>query len=89
MLNYILEYNVRDCRSMVPYLMKQPDAVVTGQLPFAKAFDLLTKNGVEVRQSDEFEGYPLTSDDIYFFAGKVLDEPAEPKPKTRRKTTKG
>ena len=88
MINYILDYNVRDCRSMVPYLMKQPDAVVTGQLPFAKAFDLLTHGGAEVRQSDEFEGYPLTSDGVYFFAGKVLDAPAEPKPKTRRKSTK-
>ena len=84
MLNYIFDFKIENDQKFVPYLMQQANGVVGGKMTFKQAMHVLTLSGKEIRSSDAHEGYPITSDDIYFFAGKTIEEAIAQK-KSRRK----
>lgn len=72
MINYVLTV---DERGNVPYIMKQPDCAVASRMPKAKAQGILATGKPHV--SDVFGGYPITSDDIYFFQGEYEEDENE------------
>ena len=63
-VDYMLQYRWGE-GDMIRYLMKQNGANVTGKMPYRDAMNIL-KQG-EVYVTDEFEGYPLTADGVYYF----------------------
>ena len=74
MVNWILK---RNDDGTVDYLMKQKGCNYAGKTKFESALRMLRQGG-EVRGSEEFPMYPLTSDGVYFFAGEFDDqEPPE------------
>lgn len=83
--NFTLKIIQHNGEAMVPYLMKQPTANVAGLMPPDKARILLAK-GIPHKGRED---YPITSDDVYFFAGCISDEetaePTKPSRKTRRR----
>ena len=67
MLNYILKVNAN---RTVNYLYRNDDEhPVADKMEHEKALAFLQRGDIHV--SDEYEGYPLTSDDKYFFAGEA------------------
>ena len=82
MLNFILNRN--PVTRSVSYIMKQPNANVKAEMPMENALKMLQNKNVHA--SDLFDGYPVTSDDVYFFDGDV-EKPVEEhkKPKKRIK----
>lgn len=58
---------VNEATGKVRYLMKQNGANVTGETSVQSAMWML-KHG-KVKRSEEFEGFPLTADGVYFFEG--------------------
>ena len=65
MAEYTLKVN--EATGKVRYLMKQNGANVTGETSVQSAMWMLKRG--EVERTDEFEGYPLTADGVYFFEG--------------------
>lgn len=63
-VDYMLQYRWGG-GDMIRYLMKQKGANVTGKMPYRDAMNIL-KQG-EAYVTDEFEGYPLTADGVYYF----------------------
>lgn len=72
MLNYIFDFEDIDGKKFVPYLMKQEGGNVLNKMPFGKAMGILAQSGQEVRATDTYPGYPITSDGVFFFAGKTV-----------------
>ena len=58
---------VNEATGKVRYLMKQNGANVTGETSVQSAMWMLKRG--EVKRTDEFEGFPLTADGVYFFEG--------------------
>ena len=70
MLNYILKI---DEHGEVRYLMKQTNCAVAGKMPFDSAMHIL-KSGGKIRASEIYEGFPITSDNKYFFEGEYEED---------------
>lgn len=51
----------------VRYMMENGGYPVRAEMPFGNALALLKKG--EVKISERFQGFPLTADDVFFFAG--------------------
>ena len=60
-----VEYLLKDYPGGVPYIMKQGRDAVKGAMPFDVAKGIM--DGGTPRISNEFEGYPITADGVYFF----------------------
>lgn len=72
MSSIILNQVIVGERPMVRYLMKQKGGNVTGCTTLESATWMLTNDrSKNPRMSEEFPGYPLTADGVYFFDGKV------------------
>lgn len=71
MTNYILKL---DEQNNVRYIMKQKGCAVAGTMSFDSAKRILLGTKKKVRASDEYEGYPITSDDRYFFQGEYEED---------------
>ena len=83
MLNFIL--NRDNVTHNVRYIMKQKNANVMAEMPMENALKMLQNQNVHA--SDLFDGYPVTADDVYFFAGEV-EKPVEEAPKKPKKRIK-
>ena len=66
MAEYTLKVN--EATGKVRYLMKQSGANVVGETSVQSAMWMLKRG--EVKRTDEFEGFPLTADGVYFFEGE-------------------
>ena len=78
MPNWILNARNEGGRIVIGYLMKQKDCIVTGVTGYESAMWMLTNDKSKApRMSDEFEGYPLTADGIYFFDGQMEESPTD------------
>ena len=72
MSNFILNRVVIGDKTVVRYLMKQKCGNVTGCTSPESALWMLTNDKAKKpRMSDEFPGYPLTADGVYFFDGAM------------------
>ena len=61
-------------KPMVKYLMKQKGGNVLGQTSPGSAMWMLTNDRKKVpHMTEEFPGFPLTADGVYFFDGDVED----------------
>lgn len=61
-------------KPMVRYLMKQKGGNVEGKTSPQSAMWMLTNDKAKVpHMTEEFPGFPLTADGVYFFDGKVED----------------
>ena len=50
--------------------MSQKTANVQHEMPFEQALKILTRKTVS--KSDKFEGFPITADGVYYFAGEFV-----------------
>lgn len=72
MSNFILNQVVIGDKTVVRYLMKQKGGNVLGQTSPGSAMWMLTNDKKKVpHMTDEFPGFPLTADGVYFFDGDV------------------
>ena len=75
MSNFILNQVVVGDTTVVRYLMKQKGGNVTGHTSMKSAMWMLTNDRAKVPHiTEEFPGYPLTADGVYFFDGEMGDE---------------
>lgn len=72
MSNFILNRVTVGDKTVVKYLMKQNGGNVEGKTSFQSAIWMLTNDKKKVpHMSEEFPGYPLTADGVYFFDGAI------------------
>ena len=65
-------------KPMVRYLMKQKGGNVEGKTSPKSAMWMLTNDKAKApHMSEEFPGFPLTADGVYFFDGEVEDVSGE------------
>lgn len=77
MSNFILNRVVIGDKTVVRYLMKQRGGNVTGCTSPESALWMLTNDKAKVpHMTEEFPGFPVTADGVYFFDGKVESEEA-------------
>ena len=95
MSNIILNQVMVGDKPMVRYLMKQKGGNVEGKTSPKSAMWMLTNDKAKVpHMTEEFPGFPLTADGVYFFDGAVCgpdycDIPeVEEKPKRKRAAKK-
>ena len=74
MSNIILNQVMVGDKPMVRYLMKQKGGNVEGKTSPQSAMWMLTNDKSKVpHMTEEFPGFPLTADGVYFFDGAVED----------------
>lgn len=74
MSNIILNQVMVGDKPMVRYLMKQKGGNVEGKTSPKSAMWMLTNDKSKVpHMTEEFQGFPLTADGVYFFDGAVED----------------
>ena len=74
MSNIILNHVMVGDKPMVRYLMKQKGGNVEGMTSPNSAMWMLTNDKAKVpHMTQEFPGFPLTADGVYFFDGDVED----------------
>ena len=72
MSNFILNQVMVGDKPMVRYLMKQKGGNVEGKTSPQSAMWMLTNDKAKVpHMTEEFPGFPLTADGVYFFNGRV------------------
>lgn len=72
MSNIILNQVMVGDKPMVRYLMKQKGGNVEGKTSPKSAMWMLTNDKAKVpHMSEEFPGFPLTADGVYYFDGEV------------------
>ena len=66
------DFNLKICpeNGNVKYIMSQKTANVQHEMPFEQALKMLA--GETVSKSDKFEGFPITADGVYYFAGEFV-----------------
>jgi len=74
MSNILLNHVMVGDKPMVRYLMKQKGGNVEGKTSPKSAIWMLTNDKAKVpHMTEEFPGFPLTADGVYFFDGEVED----------------